>query len=79
MKYKCNNCGHEGDNQWVKKDSTGNYKSREWLFEQYVTHRKSMDNIASQCNVTSMTINNWLKRFDIKTRGRGVRSGLFDI
>jgi transposase-like protein len=74
MGYKCSNCGHE---EGLEK--TTDYQNKEWLFEQYVTKRRSMQSIATQCGVSSMTINNWLLRFDIKTRGRGVRSGLFDI
>tara|TARA_R110000787_G_scaffold107685_4_gene215790 strand:+ start:368 stop:586 length:219 start_codon:yes stop_codon:yes gene_type:complete len=71
---KCSKCGKEDGR---KKNEQ--YKSEAWLHEEYVTKRRSMDSMALECSVTPMTINNWLKRFDIRTRGRGVRSGLFDI
>lgn len=74
MKYKCSKCGHEEHGE-----RTTEYQNKEWLYEQYVTNRRSMRDIADQCGVSSMAIHNWLNRFDIKTRGRGVRSGLFDI
>ena len=71
---KCSKCGQD-DNR----ERTDLYKGEAWLHEQYVTNRRSMDSIALECGVTPMTINNWLKRLKINTRGRGVRSGLFDI
>jgi len=71
---RCSKCGHE---ETIEKKE--DYKFATWLHEEYVTKRRSMVDIAAEQGVTPMTINNWLKRFDIKTRGRGVRSGLFDI
>jgi transposase-like protein len=71
---KCSKCGHEEVVE-VKED----YRFATWLHQEYVVKRRSMESIAKEQGVTPTTINNWLKRFDIRTRGRGVRSGLFDI
>ena len=45
-----------------------NYKNKEWLENQYITLKKSMREIGKECNVTDRTINNWFKKFSIKTR-----------
>lgn len=44
------------------------YKSREWLHQQYVDNRKSMDEIATECNVNATTIAHALARAGIQSR-----------
>jgi hypothetical protein len=48
------------------------YEDPFWLHTQYVTKKKSAKEIADFCNVTEMTVWNWLKKFDLlKKRGKG--------
>ncbi len=51
-----------------------NYKNKEWLFEQYITNRKSCDEIALTEKRDSKTIWSWVKKFKIPTRKRGAES-----
>lgn len=37
------------------------YKSKDWLYRRYVVQRKTMEEIAKECNVTVMTIYRSLK------------------
>ena len=37
------------------------YKSRDWLYRRYVVQRKTIEEIAKECNVTAMTIYRSLK------------------
>lgn len=37
------------------------YKNKDWLYRRYVVQRKSMEEIAKECNVTVMTIYRSLK------------------
>ena len=37
------------------------YKNKDWLHRRYVIQRKSMEEIASECGVTAMTIYRALK------------------
>ena len=37
------------------------YKNKDWLYRRYVVQKKSMEEIASECGVTSMTIYRALK------------------
>ncbi len=37
------------------------YKSKDWLYRRYVVQRKTMEEIAKECNVTTMTIYRALK------------------
>lgn len=41
------------------------YKSKDWLHRRYVVQRKSMEEIAKECNVTVMTIYRQLKDFGL--------------
>lgn len=48
------------------------YEDRDWLYEQYVRKGRTAKDIADDCNVTEMTIYNWLKKFDLlKFKGKG--------
>jgi len=47
------------------------FRDKNWLTNAYVTNRFTMAQIARMCGVTPMTIQNWLRRHDIPTRGRG--------
>jgi transposase len=44
------------------------YYDKEWLYNQYVRNGKSTVKIASECDVSSSTIRNALKRHDIEIR-----------
>ena len=37
------------------------YKNKDWLYRRYVVQKKSMDEIAKECSVTTMTIYRSLK------------------
>jgi DNA-binding phage protein len=37
------------------------YKSKDWLYRRYVVQKKTMEEIAKECNVTTMTIYRALK------------------
>jgi hypothetical protein len=57
----------------VPTDSQPLYRDYEWLSAQYVKYGKNMQTIATECGVTPMCINNWLRRHNINTRSRGAR------
>jgi len=44
------------------------YNDRSWLFCEYIGKDKTTEQIGRECNVSSVTIQNWLKRFNIKRR-----------
>ena len=48
--------------------SVKQYNDKDWLYNQYCNQSKSMLEIAKECNVTAMTIRNWLIKFNIPTR-----------
>jgi DNA-binding phage protein len=37
------------------------YKSKDWLYRRYIVQKKTMEEIAKECNVTTMTIYRSLK------------------
>jgi len=45
-----------------------NVSNKDWLYEQYVIFRKSMNNIAIEANCALSTVAKWLKIYDIPTR-----------
>lgn len=47
------------------------YQDPEWLFNAYTTNQRTLADIAKQCGVSSMTIQYWLQKHDIKARSRG--------
>ncbi|MGK5543534.1 hypothetical protein ACSNOH_02145 [Streptomyces sp. URMC 127] len=47
--------------------------TREWLYEQYVTHRRSLHDIARQLGVGRSTLGAWMKDHKIPTRRTGGR------
>ena len=51
----------------------GSYKNADWLRKTYHDEGHTMQEIADMFNVTPMTINDWLKKHGIETRGRGRR------
>ena len=53
---------------------TGSYRNAEWLRTAYVEEGLTMQQLADMFGVTPMTINDWLKKHNIETRGRGRRS-----
>ncbi len=50
------------------------YKNKDWLFDQYITKKKSCDEIAIDQKRDSKTIWSWVVRFKIPTRKRGAES-----
>lgn len=42
------------------------YKSKEFLLEEYITKRKTVKEIADLCHVSKGTIENWLRKYNIK-------------
>lgn len=51
-----------------------NYKNKEWLYNQYVTMKKSCYEIAISEKRDSKTIWSWVTKFNIPTRKRGAES-----
>lgn len=46
------------------------YKSAEWLREQYVLQRRTMQDIADECGVGLSAVRRFIRKFDIPTRDR---------
>ena len=57
----------------VGEKPNGSYKNADWLRKTYHDECHTMQEIADMFNVTPMTINDWLKKHGIETRGRGRR------
>ena len=64
--YTCENCGHT---HTVKINL--DYKNKLWLHSRYMDESLSMAEIANMCGVSPTTINTWLNKHEITTRGRG--------
>jgi transposase len=47
------------------------YRDESWLREQYVEKEKTMAEIASECDVSSGAIGNWIDKYNIPTRSQG--------
>lgn len=45
------------------------YKDRDWLVDQYVTQRKTTEQIAAEIGCNHVTIWNWLRKFGVPIRG----------
>lgn len=43
-------------------------KEREWLYNRYIKEEYSTTDIGRMCNVSSRTISEWLKKYNIKAR-----------
>jgi len=41
------------------------YKSKDWLYRRYVVQKKTMEEIAKECNVSIMTIQRYLEQFGL--------------
>jgi len=41
------------------------YKSKNWLYRRYVVQKKTMEEIAKECNVSVMTIQRYLEQFGL--------------
>lgn len=41
------------------------YQSKEWLYRRYVVQKKSVTEIAKECNVSAMTIQRYLDKFGL--------------
>lgn len=70
----CIHCGAVHKLCFTLKSLRDDYRDPHWLREHYVDKEYSMAAIAAMCAVTPMTIQNWLRRHDIPTRGRGYRA-----
>ena len=46
------------------------YHNEEWLREEYVKNRRTLEEIAEECGVTGTTISDWLGRHGIDTRSQ---------
>jgi predicted HNH restriction endonuclease len=46
------------------------WRNKNWLFEQYVTRKKSMRDICRELNIGEACIHKWLHRFNIPIRSR---------
>lgn len=44
------------------------YRDKKWLEEQYITLKKSMNDIAKECTVSSSTIRKWIIKYKIPIR-----------
>ncbi len=44
------------------------YKNRDWLYEQYVTLQRTIDEIAADCGVAGTSVKNFMRRFGIEAR-----------
>jgi len=53
------------------KTMNDDFRDKQWLTNAYVANGYTMAQIARMCGVTPMTIQNWLRRHEIPTRGRG--------
>jgi len=42
------------------------YKSKKWLTRKYITERLTETKIAEICGTTQVTINKWLRKFNLK-------------
>ena len=51
------------------------YQDNEWLYEQYTTLKKNSVQIAKECGMNSLTIRNWLKKFNIRIRTKSEGTG----
>lgn len=61
---------------WYNKDNMEKlYKSREWLFDNYVRQEKSMPVMAREAGCVQGTIYGWLHKLNIPVRSRG--EGIF--
>src|SRR5690606_2414531 len=48
-----------------------NYKNKNWLYKEYITKKRTANEIAKDENRDPKTIWSWLKKFGIPTRTRG--------
>lgn len=47
------------------------YYNRDWLIKEYITNKRTMDDLAKEVNASSRTIKRYLKKFNIKVRSQG--------
>lgn len=45
-----------------------NYRDRDWLFEQYVTAKRTTVSMAEECNVSNSTVIRWMDKNEIPRR-----------
>ena len=44
------------------------YRDKDWLYDQYITQKQDSVQIGRKCNVSNVTIGNWLRKFNIPIR-----------
>lgn len=71
MSVECSRCESPHLITVTVKTLNDDFRDEQWLTNAYVTNKYTMAQIARMCGVTPMTIQNWLRRHDIPTRGRG--------
>jgi HNH endonuclease len=73
-------CGCKQPTEWDRKkmrwrlylpdhDGTQAYKDRDWLYDQYVTQRRTASEVASACNATIRIVLYYMEQFGIAVRG----------
>lgn len=46
------------------------YQSRDWLYRRYVVQKKTISEIAKECDCATSTIQNYLEKFELIKNGR---------
>jgi len=46
------------------------YQNEEWLRREYVSKRRTLEQLAGDCNVSAQTIRRWMDKYSIPRRGR---------
>ena len=41
------------------------YQSKDWLYRRYIVQRKTVTEIAKECEVSAMTIQRYLEKFEL--------------
>ena len=82
LRVLCMSCNvkegpHSGGPQDRTKDSP--FRDKDWLYNEYVTKNRSLDEIGDECGVSNVTVMNQLKAFGIPRRkGRRKTRDLYE-
>ncbi len=44
------------------------YQSKDWLYRRYIVQRKTVSEIAKECNVSAMTIQRYVDQFGLSKK-----------
>ena len=58
----------------VEKNKPKHYRDPVWLRNAYIEERRSMADIATEFDITTAAVNQWLVKHDIPTRDRGYKA-----